>query len=367
MSKYSAYRLVWLSACAVMRQNMRSLASSAGFVALLAPAIASAHEVYVLTPAQIAADTSEPAFDMIQVALGDMGNFVFWGFITFLVISTVFCISIFRKFELTLDPLFDRMKRYAPAICRVTVGVGLIAGAYYQATYSPELPYASVFGSLSPLVSALVGLCGLLIITGFYVRPAALIALFFYCVALYFNGAYMLTYTNYLGEFILLIAMGAQNGHHARGSLGQFWRRAERAFAAYEFAVLRVAFGISLLYAALFAKIIHNNLALQVAELPLAGHAFGVAHYLGFEPHFLVLGAALIELIISVFFIFGIEIRWTSLFLLFWLSLSLWWFGESVWPHIILIGIPIAFFFHGYDRFSAEGRFFKKHRLEPVL
>jgi hypothetical protein len=81
----------------------------------------------------------------------------------------------------------------------------------------------------------------------------------------------------------------------------------------------------------------------------------------------LVLGAALIELLIGTFYVLGIEIRWTSIFLLFWLSLSLWYFGEAVWPHIILIGIPIAFILHGYDRYSLEGWFFKKRRLEPVL
>jgi hypothetical protein len=130
---------------------------------------------------------------------------------------------------------------------------------------------------------------------------------------------------------------------------------------------VRVTFGTSLLYASLYAKILHNNLALQVASLPLAGHPFALAHYLGFEPHFLVLGAAIVEIVIALFFIFGIEIRWTSLFLLFWLTLSLLYFGEVVWPHLILIGIPLAFLCWGYDEYSLEGRYFKRDGLEPIL
>jgi hypothetical protein len=47
--------------------------------------------------------------------------------------------------------------------------------------------------------------------------------------------------------------------------------------------------------------------------------------------------------------------------------LSLWYFQESVWPHIVLIGLPIAFFMHGYDKYSLEGYFLKKGRREPVL
>jgi hypothetical protein len=42
-------------------------------------------------------------------------------------------------------------------------------------------------------------------------------------------------------------------------------------------------------------------------------------------------------------------------------------FGEVVWPHIILIGIPIAFFVYGYDRYSVEGYFLKHGDCEPIL
>jgi hypothetical protein len=335
---------------------------------LALPAIASAHEVYVLTPAEIATDTSEPAFNMVQVALGDLHQFLFWAVVGFIVVSTVFFASIFRFFEAALDPVFNKLKRYAPAICRITVGIGLIAGAYYQATYGPELPLAPTFGALTPIIAGIIAISGVLIIVGLWVRVAALVALLFYCVTVWIHGVYMLTYVNYFGEFVILLLMGTHGRHRpSRSTTTAFLHRIERAFAPYSFAFLRVTFGLSLLYASFYAKILHNNLALQVASLPLAGHPYGIAHYFGMEPHFLVLGAALIELLIGFFYVLGIEIRWTSLFLLFWLSLSLWYFGESVWPHIILIGIPVAFFFHGYDHYSLEGRFFKKHHLEPVL
>ena len=339
-------------------------------LALLAPLAASAHEVYVLSPEQITYALGIAPFNMVQVALDNLHQFIFWGFIVFVVISTVFCISIFRRVEQFIDPIFNHGKRYAHTICRITVGLGLLAGAYYQATYGPELPLAAVYGVLTPLITAVIVTIGILMLLGIWVRPAAFAALCLFGVAVYFRGAYMLTYTNYFGEFLVLLLLGA---HHARtpssraSKVTLAWHRIGRAVSPYSFAIIRICFGMSLLYAALYAKILHNNLALMVASLPLAGHQYAVAYYLGFEPHFLVLGAALVELIISAFFIFGIEIRWTSLFLEFWLSLSLVFFGESVWPHLILIGIPIALFLHGYDRWSLEGRFFKSGRLEPVL
>ena len=240
----------------------------------------------------------------------------------------------------------------------ITVGLAFLAGAYYQATYGPELPIAATYGAFAPYLTALLIVMGTLIILGIWVRAAALCALALYTVSVYFHGIYMLTYINYLGEVLVLLILGTHTG------LAKGWL--QKTFAPYAWALLRVCFGVSLLYASLYAKILHNNLALMVASLPL-GHTHPVAYYFHLEPHFLVLGAAIIEIVIAVFFILGIEIRFTSLFLEFWLSLSLIYFGEVVWPHLILIGIPIAFICYGYDKYSVEGYFFKKRRLEPVL
>ena len=329
----------------------------------LYPFVASAHEVYVLTPGEIQSDLLMPSFSEWHVIFSNMNEFMFWGFVAFLLVTTVFCISIFRPFERALMPTFARLRPYAAPIARITVGISFLAAAYYGATYGPELPIAATFGSYAIVIRILLVCMGLLIISGFYVRVAALVALALFSIAVYYHGIYMFTYTNYLGEIVALLILGVHRGqqrHSEESALAKF-------FAPYSFALLRVAFGISLLYAAFYAKILHNNLALQVASLPLAGHTYGVAHYLGFEPHFLVLGAAIVEVVIAVFFMLGIEIRWTSIFLLFWLSLSLGYFGEVVWPHVILIGIPIAFICYGYDKYSLEGYFLKDGAREPVL
>jgi uncharacterized membrane protein YphA (DoxX/SURF4 family) len=211
-------------------------------------------------------------------------------------------------------------------------------------------------------------------IFGLYVRLAASAALILYIIAVWNHGWYMLTYVNYLGEIIVLLILGSHNfsldNYLARGKKSvcrssaafMIWIRKVQAYLApRSFAILRVLFGVALIYASAYAKIIHNNLALFTVE------QYHLDKLMGFEPHFLVLGAAIVELAIGLFFIFGIEIRFTSLFLLFWLTLSLIFFGEVVWPHLILIGIPIAYIFYGYDNYSLEGWLFRKKKYEPVL
>ena len=352
-----------------MRKTIAYLAPLALFAL---PALAYAHEVYVLNDAEIATGISSPPFDMMRVALDNLHQFIFWGFIVFVVVSTIFCMSIFRIFELACAPLFLRLRPYAPSVARITVGIGFIASGYFGATFGPELPFAGSYGPHAQAIAFTLILIGALITLGLWARAAALGAFVLFCVSTYIHGSYMLTYINYFGEILVLLLIGSH-----RLSIDSLISKSggvRNAYLAYAermkhlaFPILRATFGLSLIYASFYAKILHNTLALQVASLPLAGHAHELAYYFGFEPHFLVLGAALIEILLGLFYVFGVEIRWTSLFLLFWLSLSLWFFGETVWPHIILIGIPIAFIMHGYDYYSLEGRFFKKGKLEPVL
>ncbi len=342
----------------------RSFVYAASALFLLVPVVASAHEVYVLSAQDIATDIVAPPFDMLSVAKENLMSVFFWGFVAALTLFVVFWFSTIRRFERETAGFLRRLRPYAPDIARITLGVALLAGAFYQATYGPELPMAPAFGAFVPLVQLLFLVMAVCIIFGFYVRAMALIGLLFFAYATYRNGVYMLTYTNYLGELLVLLILGMHKStkryHHMLSFLQQ-------RLEPYAFVILRACFGVSLLYAALYAKIWHNLLALQVAADPLADHLFGVAYYLHFEPHFLVLGAAIIEILLALLFIFGLEIRFTALFLEFWLTLSLFYFGEVVWPHLILIGIPIAFMCYGYDQYSLEGRFFKKRSLEPVL
>ncbi len=345
------------------------------FLSLAAlPGLASAHEVYVLSSSSIDEAVSIPSFNMWNVVVQNLHQFVLWAFIAVLTVLCVFLISTLRFIERWLDPVFVKMKKYAPFIARLTIGVSFLACAYYQATFGPELPLFSTFGPFSGILTSIFAILGVLAIIGLWVRPAAFVALVIFGFTIWFHGIYMLTYVNYLGEIIVLLILGA----HGLSFDTYIARRRERAVNAgpagttllskvgeylkpRSFAILRVLFGIALIYASAYAKIIHNNLALFTVE------QYHLDKLLGFEPHFLVLGAAIVELLIGLFFILGIEIRFTSLFFLFWLTLSLLFFGEIVWPHLILIGIPIAYIFYGYDRYSLEGYLFREKKYQPVL
>ena len=322
-----------------------------------------AHEVYVLSPFEVQRGLETPAFSPLEVIVSNQGKFLFWTLGAILVVSLVFLLSVSHRLEKRFDPLLMRLKKYTPSVARATIGLSFLVAAYYQAIFGPELPLSLVFGSFAPLATIALIAIGMLLVFDRYTRAAALAALALFTVAAFEQGWYMLTYTNYLGGIAVLIFLGTG----MQGHINDFIGKIGSTIAPYRFLILRVTFGISLLYASLYAKFIHNYLAFQVASMPLPGYEYSLAYYFGLDPQFLVVGAGIIEIVIALFFILGLEIRFTAIFLEFWLALSLWYFGESVWPHLILIGIPIGLFLHGYDRYSIEGYFLKRGGREPVL
>ena len=344
-------------------------------VIVVLPRIVSAHEIYVLYPDEISKALGTHSFNMLDVLRSNLTRFIFYAFLGILTVIFIFFISTIRFLERKLDSFLEKIRIYAPLIARVTVGLSFLAAAYYQATYGPELPIADIYGRLSGIVTIILLIIGTLIIIGLFTRTAAFVALCMYSIAVHFHGIYMLTYINYFGEIIVLLFLGGHNfsldkyiESKSTGTIkrkntlfSHWWKKICDFITPRSFAIMRVFFGISLIYASVYAKVIYNNLALFTVY---KYHLDMIFHQ---EAHFLVLGAAIIELLIGLFFILGIEIRFTAFFLLCFLTASLLFFGEVVWPHIILIGLPIAFIFYGYDKYSLEGYFFRKKRYEPIL
>ena len=338
------------------------LLSALACAALAFPAIASAHEVYLLDPATIMRDVMNPSPNPFTMVAQQPDQFILWFMIGVIVVSTVFAMSITRVAENFFDPLLAHLKPYAAPIARVTLGVCLIASAYYGALYGPELPL-SHFGAWAPLIQALLWISGVLVLLGFWTRIAALLAFITFLAGLAHYNVYMLTYANYLGEmiFAFILGSGRFSVDHWFGLRSGLFAPLKHRFERYAFPILRILFGISVAFASYFAKFLHSQLALDVVN------DYHLTNYFHFAPLFVVLGAFCVEMLIGVFFILGLEIRHTVLFFLFWLFLSLLYFGEAVWPHLVLLGVLLALFCHGYDNYSLEGRFFKKHLIEPVL
>jgi hypothetical protein len=325
-----------------MLRALPALIAVVALVAVMLPLGVSAHEVYVLSEDTIARSISEPSPNPFNAFATNRFQFFLWGFIAFVVVSTIFFASITHRLEIVFEPYLSRLRRYAAPVARITLGVCLIASAYNNALFGPELPLSD-FGPYALLLKLVLFASGILILWKRHARVGALLALCIFALSAVWYGWYILTYLNYLGEIVLALFV-----------LKPVWE-------PYAFLALRVGFGVSVVFAALYAKFINSNLALAVV------FEYDLTRYFQFEPLFIVLGACIIEILIGVFFIVGFEIRHTALFFLFWIVVSLFFFGEAVWPHLVLVGVNAALFMYGYDKLTVEGKVFNRGKLQPFL
>jgi hypothetical protein len=326
-------RLVW---------SVVAVGSLGIFFLVLFPFVISAHEVYVLSPETIARDLSTDSPNPFEAFSTNRFQFFLWGFIAFVVVSTIFFASITHRFEIFFEPWLSRLRPWASPVARATLGVCLIASAYNGALFGPELPL-SEFGSWEICVQLGLYFAGALMLWKRLAPVGGVIALCIFALAMIWHGFYMLTYANYMGEILLTVFL------------------IRPGFEALAFLALRIGFGVSVAFAALYAKFLHSNLALSVV------HEYNLTQFFHFDPLFVVLGACIIEVLIGIFFIVGFEIRHTALFFLFWIFLSLLYFGEAVWPHLILVSVNAALFMYGYDKWTIEGRLFNRGKLQPFL
>jgi len=317
----------------------------------------SAHEVYVLDKAEIeqAVDTQSP--NPFGEIVHEQSRFMFWAFLSIVVVACVFFISISHRLENVLEPYLMHMKRYAPVVGRLTLGCSLLASGYYFSFFGPELSLGDF--AMGRIVQVLLFVFGFCLVVGFMARFAALASIVLFGIAVFHYGSYMLTYFNYLAEMILIAGLGAGEYSVDEHVHIKAFKKVTQYFRQNGFVIVRVLFGISLMYASAYAKLLHSNLALETIA------KYHLTLYFSFQPLFLVLGAMIIELLIGIFFLLGFEVRFVAIFFAMFLTLSIGFFGEAVWPHIILYGTAIAIFLHGYDCYTLEKRLCTVE--EPIL
>lgn len=315
----------------------------------------SAHEVYVLNSSQINKDVHEHSPNPFNAIIHDEALFFHWATIIFLGVVAALIISLSRKLEKRFNPWLVKLKDYAPLAARLTLGICFISSGVFGGLFGPELPLSAIFGSYAHLVSYMFIISGIMIMIGFYTRMFVLITLTAFIIGVINYGTYMLTYINYLGEIIFILMLGAHT--YSADYLLVKKKRTKKRFISvrkYSFLILRILFGMSLIFSAFYAKFFHSELALQtVAE-------YHLTNFFPFAPLFLVLGALMVESLMGLFFALGLDIRITAISFMTFILLSLMYFGEAVWPHFILFGVSIALFMHGYDDYTVEKQMFKK-------
>lgn len=312
------------------------LLSGVGLSFLYAP-FARAHEAYVIPSENFWSELSSPISLHSFDALKDPHNLT----ITLSVIAGVVVLlgaNLWFRSTGAGQRFYAWLEGFAwdgPHVVRLTIALALFFSAASNSFLGPEVPL-SVF-PYPEFVRFVLFAMSALIALGFLTELAAIagIVLFVWCATLV--GPYLFSYVNYLGEFIVLLLFGMRVLSVDRYLFGPL--RRFKAFERYETAIVRICYGFTLLYAAVTVKLLHPDITYTVV------HDWNLTQFYWLfpsDPLLVTLGAGLVEAMIGIFIIIGFELRLTVLVSLFYITLSLLFFRELVWPHLLLYGISIS-------------------------
>ncbi len=321
---------------------------------IFAPLRLFGHELYVLSSSAAKHDEANHSVNPWD-ALNNSHDLMLF-LVCALAIGGVLVLAAYLKrtaFFQKVGATLNKATVIAPDIIRVAFGASLISSALHLSLFGPELP---MHDFLAPdLLRPIMFVSGVALIVGLGTRLFAMIAAAIWIMAVFYKGWYMLTYLNYIGEAIAVILLPVQTL-----SLDHLWYKLRHKavpkpfYQKYSMSVTRIGFALALLYTAIAIKFAEAALALDVVN------TFELTRYFPFDPLFIVLGAGLVEIVIAVLYLAGLLQRLTTIVFLVFLTLSLLFFKEEVWPHYLLIALGVGIFLHKPDVWALDKYWFNR-------
>lgn len=175
----------------------------------------------------------------------------------------------------------------------------------------------------------------------------------------------MITYFNYYGELIALILFGSYVLSVDNKLFGV--SRLATKYKDLEILLIRVTYGISVMYPAITLKLFHPAVIIDIVNK----YHMNQIHWLfPQDPLLISLGTGLAQIAVGLMIVFGFETRFASFVTFLLYLLSVMFFKEAVWPHYILLALALYITINGGGRLTIdraiesfiEKRFDKKNK-----
>ena len=219
-------------------------------------------------------------------------------------------------------------------VLRVALAASFLASAYFNAFLGPEIPLSSL--PAGTWFAPLLFILGIFLLLGLFTEIVSMLGLLLLGIATYVNGEYMLTYFNYFGVFVALLLFGSRIF-----SLDQYITKTTafvKKYRKWELPIIRITYGISVLYPAIVIKILHPSIIVEIVE---KYHLSDIHWLFPADPLLISLGTGLAQILIGLCIIFGFETRLNSFLTFILYALSILFFKEAVWPHYILLALAL--------------------------
>ncbi|MDB4939600.1 MAG: hypothetical protein JWO40_25 [Candidatus Doudnabacteria bacterium] len=303
------------------------------------PFTSSAHENYVLSHAQIDAGMRDYSLNVFN-ALKNPHNLIIgvaFGLGSFILFVLYFLFQ-HSKWGIRFDKFIKRFDPFGSVVLRFALGISFIASAQTHAYLGPEISvYSLPFGGL---IHILLYILGIMLIIGLFSEVIGAVSLLVFILATIVYKDYILTYFNYFGEFIALIFFGSKVFSVDRllqGTSSALGRMREK-FKQYEIAIIRITYGISVLYPAISIKLLHPIIIVEIVQQ----YHLTQFHWLfPQDPLLIALGTGLAQVVVGTAIILGFQTRLNTLITFVLMAMSVLFFKEAVWPHYILLALAL--------------------------
>lgn len=321
------------------KQQLRNILNSFSYLFLILPSIASAHVGYI-----VGDDTMQGMYggfvDMLTRASDDQNGIIiialsFLSLLGFYLILTKFSFkySGVRNF---MEGCFSRCRESLsdiPWILRLSVGIALIGAGTNTVLISPIIEVTSAVALTEMIL-------GFMLLAGVAITWVSVISIIFFLFGLLSN-LYLIGNLDFVA-----LALGILIFNNPRPGIDYLfgWHRGlnlKKYISGYPRFVSSV-FGLTLIFLAIYEKILYAKASVLVFDdLPFV--RAGIMSADSFTIFVL-----LTELMLGLIFLFGINVRFFSAFTIVFLTLSFFYFQESVFSHVTIFGtLSVLFLTNG--------------------
>lgn len=309
---------------------------------------AFAHEAYVLTQQEfnqgIAITTTNPIAPLLDSSHMGLSAIIS---ICVVIAYTLAILWATTPWSNMLDGIVRKAKVVGPFIIRIAISSSFFYAASANSVLGPELSLAHIPGGA--FIRILLFAVSLMVFFGVFVELAALIGLVVFIYMSKSYGLYMITYLNYLGELIVLFLFGSRTFSFDRLLFGKkLWFKKIEKYKELEVPIVRVLYGLALIYAGVDIKFLHQILSVWVYN------QYHLQDFFKASAPFIAAGAGVSEILIGLFIVLGFAMRFTILISLFFITISLLYFHELIWPHFMLYGISFSLLINSADTFTID-------------
>ena len=316
------------------------------FLSLAHPAFA--HEAYVLTHAEFQQGlhmvTANPLAPLVDP------HYLYVSILITVAVMAVYLLALLwatTSWAATLDRIIKKANALGPLLIRAAISSSFFYAAFANAILGPELSLTGIPGG--HIIRFLLFALSLMIFFGFLTELAALIGLLLFFYISFTFQAYMITYANYFGELIVLFLFGSR---FFSIDLLLFGKKAWFSFFEkrrfLETPLVRILYGIALMYAGWTIKFVHQNLSIDVYN------QYHLINFFHASAAYIAAGAGLSEILIGLFIFLGFAQRLTTIISLFFITISILYFREMLWPHFMLYGISFSIIINSADIFTID-------------